>query len=106
MGLRARPIFEPALLHDVVRLALGRPLPEMIERIAAELDRRYPGHIAREHEWILNNAGGAMGQMLVLHASLTEYLIVLGSTLDLRTLGRTFRVYGRSVLRELRQGKI
>ena len=30
----------------------------------------------------------------------------LTSTLDLRTLARTFRLYGRAVMRELLQGKI
>jgi C-8 sterol isomerase len=183
------PVFDPAVLHRVVRGALGRPLPEMIEAIADELSRLYPGHIAPERDWVLNNAGGAMGQLLLLHASITEYLIIFGtpigteghsgrfhaedhffilegeqwaygqgelerrvyrpgdchvlpageargyrmpdrcyaleyargwipammpfgladalsSTLDLRTVARTFRLYGRAVLRELRQGKV
>ena len=72
-------IFEPDVLHQVVRGALGQPLPQMIEAIAGELDRRYPGHILREREWILNNAGGAMGHLLLLHSSITEYLIVFGT---------------------------
>jgi C-8 sterol isomerase len=182
-------IFEPVVLHEVVRGALGQPLPRMIEAIAGELSRRYPGHILREREWILSNAGGAMGHILLLHSSITEYLIVFGtpvgtaghsgrflaedyfyildgeqwayaqgeidrqvfrpgdchvlprgaaegyrmpdrcyaleyarglipamlpfgvadtltSTLDLRTLARTFRLYGRAVVRELLRGKV
>jgi len=182
-------IFEPDVLHEVVRGALGQPLPQMIEAIAGALDRRYPGHILREREWILSNAGGAMGHLLLLHSSITEYLIVFGtpigtaghsgrflaedyfyildgeqwayaqgeldrqvfrpgdchvlrrgaaegyrmpdrcyaleyarglipamlpfamadtltSTLDLRSLARTFRLYGKAVIRELLQGKI
>src|SRR5579885_2059597 len=82
-------IFEPQVLHEVVRGALGQPLPAMIEQIATGLEQRYPGHIVPKREWVFNNAGGAMGHFLLLHSSLTEYLIVFGTPIG--TEGHTGR---------------
>ena len=43
------------------------------------LRQKYPGRMASKQEWFFNNAGGAMGSLTIIHASITEYLIVFGS---------------------------
>lgn len=84
-------IFDPDVLHAVARSALDLPMADKVEHIADQLATRYPGHIRRHRPWVLNNAGGAMGAMTVLHASLTEYLIVFGSPIG--TEGHTGRFW-------------
>ncbi|MGF1468546.1 MAG: ERG2 family protein [Sandaracinaceae bacterium] len=84
-------LFDPEELHGLVRQAIGQPLPAIIAELRQELSARYPGHILQSERWIFNNAGGAMGQMLLLHASLTEYLMIFGSPIG--TEGHSGRFY-------------
>ena len=84
-----RPVFEPTELHELVRGTLGPPIDQLVPELRRKLAERYPGHIRTDDEWVFNNAGGAMGSMTVLHASITEYLIVFGSPIG--TEGHTGR---------------
>lgn len=74
-------IFDPEVLQHTVQRAIaeGGSLHDKVARIREDLDLRYPGHIRPEDEWVFNIAGGAMGHMTVLHASITEYVIVFGT---------------------------
>jgi C-8 sterol isomerase len=83
------PIFDPAELKDIAQRAIGLPTDQLFRQVIDELADRYPGHIERNPEWIFNNAGGAMGSMIVLHASITEYVIIFGSPIG--TEGHTGR---------------
>lgn len=60
----------------------------MVDFIVANITQEYPAHKnqvminAKPHEeWVFNNAGGAMGAMYIIHASITEYLIIFGTPL-------------------------
>ena len=59
----------------------------MIQYIVTNLTETYPSSVIAlnpsldRSEWFFNNAGGAMGAMYVIHASITEYLIIFGTPL-------------------------
>lgn len=73
-------IFDPEVLHDVCRRALDRgSTPAILDAVIDELAVTYPEHIRRDVPWLFNNAGGAMGQMKLLHCSLSEYILVFGT---------------------------
>ena len=85
-------IFDPAVLREVQLEAVGdgtRPVEQVVADVVRLLADRYPGHIQTEAEWLFNNAGGAMGACLMLHTSLTEYVIVFGTAVG--TEGHTGR---------------
>ena len=86
-------IFEPGILQQVAKDALSKNLPieDLVTTIASELGKRYPGHINTSPAWLFNNAGGAMGAMYILHASLTEYVMIFGTPLG--TEGHTGRFH-------------
>ncbi len=74
-----RYVFEPEILREVAHSHLDLPLEEMIPAITRDLAERYPGLIETEPEWFYSNAGGTMGQVAMLYASLREYVIFFGS---------------------------
>jgi hypothetical protein len=74
------PVFDPDVLVQVVNKHRDKPLRDAFDAMTADFAGRYPGQIdAGARKWILNNAGGAMGQLAILHASLTEYLLFFGT---------------------------
>lgn len=74
-------VFDHEVLHGVAKeaVASGKPLHDKVALIRERLSEKYPGHIRPENEWVFNIAGGSMGQMTILHASITEYVIVFGT---------------------------
>ena len=72
--------FDPSVLHDCARKGVGLPVEAALDAVTAALREAYPQHVVdRPRDWIFNNAGGAMGQITLLHASITEYLLFFGT---------------------------
>ncbi|KAK7471179.1 C-8 sterol isomerase [Stygiomarasmius scandens] len=81
-------VFEPTKLHQLAQSAIATHQNDtagIIQHIVTNLTAEYsPSTIAinpNVSEWVFNNAGGAMGAMYIIHASITEYLIIFGTPL-------------------------
>ncbi|CED84807.1 C-8 isomerase [Phaffia rhodozyma] len=82
-------IFDPPALHALSAEAVAlhpTNITALTAHILTNLSSTYPAYtintdISNPSEWVFNNAGGAMGAMFIIHASITEYLIVFGTPL-------------------------
>ena len=74
-------VFDPDTLHDIARKAIGLPFHELTRVVADEVQRAYPGHTDARDDYIFNLTSGGCGMMKILHASVTEYLIIFGSAI-------------------------
>ena len=51
----------------------------MVKTVVDALHAAYPRHIAHDPRWIISRAGSAMGMMMILHGSLSEYVLLFGT---------------------------
>ncbi|KAG8347815.1 putative C-8 sterol isomerase [Trypanosoma vivax] len=91
-------VFDPKKLQEIAKRGiahaqnkhgLNATAHEVISAVVSHVLQEYPAYTQNTGHWILNNAGGAMGSMTVLHSSLSEYLIVFGTAVG--TEGHTGR---------------
>ncbi|ODV61220.1 C-8 sterol isomerase ERG2 [Ascoidea rubescens DSM 1968] len=81
-------IFDPKELQEISQLVIDRNLNnstnDLLTDLAHELQLKYGKNLINSFnydEWVFNNAGGAMGTMFILHASISEYLIFFGTSI-------------------------
>jgi C-8 sterol isomerase len=69
-------IFDPEHLHDLSQRAIkthGEDTRSIVNFIVSELETKVgTEHLNLEEEWVFNNAGGAMGAMYIIHASMSN----------------------------------
>jgi C-8 sterol isomerase len=75
-------IFDKDHLHDLSKRAIaahGNDTRSVTSYIVSELhgNPALANHVSLDEEWIFNNAGGAMGAMYIIHASMFHHLACL-----------------------------
>ncbi|XP_059142215.1 sigma non-opioid intracellular receptor 1-like [Physella acuta] len=73
-----------AISRKHVDNALNKNISYAYSKVLADLRAKYAGHILPDDglQWVFMNAGGWMGSMCLLHASLTEYVLFFGTAVD------------------------
>lgn len=78
-------IARAAIAHSA---SVNGTIQTTIDSVVQQLRTQHPAHVLKDPQWVFNNAGGAMGSMLVLHISLVEYVIIFGTPVG--TTGHTY----------------
>ena len=72
-------IFDPDRLYEISKGALDLPFDQMVQKVVADVAAAYPGHIDTDPTWVFSIWGGSTGHLGLLHASLTEYVLIYGT---------------------------
>jgi hypothetical protein len=97
-------VFDPETLHQIARKAQGLPFDELTRMVVDEVERAYPGHADGRDDYIFNLTAGSCGMMKILHASITEYLIIFGSAIGTEAFSGRYQmdIYDYVITGEMR----
>ncbi|KAF8251013.1 ERG2 and sigma1 receptor-like protein [Wilcoxina mikolae CBS 423.85] len=80
-------IFDPVKLQELSKASIAAGegnatiiMHHLVDALQKEYGTKHVNALETD-KWFFNNAGGAMGSMIILHASITEYLILFGTPL-------------------------
>ncbi|KAK2800837.1 hypothetical protein FQN50_007978 [Emmonsiellopsis sp. PD_5] len=88
-ALPSNYIFDPARLQELSKVSIARN-PNNVTELMMDLTLALQAEYGEKHiqpfdrdpeRWVFSNHGSAMGSMIILHASFTEYLIFYGTPL-------------------------
>jgi len=75
-------------------ICAGKEIHAAYDAIYEDFRRHFPGHILEpyDRQWVFMNAGGWMGSMQLIHASLSEYVLFFGTGIN--TSGNSGMAFG------------
>ena len=86
-------IFDNKLLEQCAKKAVGSEGQAMFDTVINALVEAYPRYIDPENRtWLLNYAGGCKWNMCLLYASLSEYVMIVGSSVGTAGFSGRYRV--------------
>lgn len=89
-----RYVFDIDRLHAIASRGVGKSHDEMVKIVVGELAKAYPAHIDASfpRRWLFSLTAGATGVMTLLHASLSEYLIIFGTPIGTEGFSGRYRM--------------
>ncbi len=78
------PRLDPDELAALVRAVIepARPVEAIVSALLRELEARCPGRVNPRPTWFFSKAGGMLGTMMVVYASLHEYIMLYGCPIE------------------------